>query len=183
MSRVISTLVCKEPVSRWPDGSPSGNGVISPIELCKELNMRFPLNRETCIYFTLVLGILNVETKTFRYVSAGHPEGIHVARSNQETELLIPGGPPIGMSKQAHYREYVISLNPGDRLYLYSDGLIDAFNPKREIFGKERLIEKLEDYRDMPLNDSLEKVFEDMKMWSVQQRQRDDVSILAVEIQ
>lgn len=132
-------------------------------------------------YFTLVYGILNVDTYEFRYVIAGHPGPIYFSRDS-ETTILGQPGVPIGTFKDADYEEYSVSLKPGDRLYLYSDGITEVSNSKDELFGNKRLVGVLDQNRDKPLLDSIYSALKNVEEWCSWARLEDDISILAVEI-
>ena len=86
---------------------------------------------------------------------------------------------PIGVVDTL-YEEHELELKAGDRLYLYSDGVTEASNADREMYGTERLMELLVRHRGMRLDDSLQALVADVEAWSGG-RAVDDVSVLAVE--
>ena len=155
-------------------------GLLSPAEVAEQLNKQFPMDPVSRQYFTLLYGMLNSETREFRYVSAGHPGPVYLSRAAEPVILEAPGF-PIGFFEGVKYEEHSLSMKPGDRLYLYSDGITEAMNAKGEQFGKGRLIKALKKNRNAPLKDSLSSLLEDVEEWSPA-RVEDDISILAVEI-
>ena len=162
-------------------GNTSEYHLVPPAEVAKQLNRQFLMDPEKPQYFTLVYGILNLETYKFRYVSAGHPGLIHLAQDSKAV-ILENHGFPIGCFKDINYPEYTVSLKFGDRLYLYSDGITDAMNSKEEQFEERRLISELDHSRDLPLKDSISSLVKRVEEWGGHIRLIDDVSILAVEI-
>ncbi|MCX6629852.1 MAG: SpoIIE family protein phosphatase [Candidatus Solibacter sp.] len=74
-----------------------------------------------------------------------------------------------------------MTLLKGDRLYLCTDGIIEAENDREEEFGVERLLEALEGSRDSTLGDSLSSVMELVERWSGRAGAADDASMLAIE--
>jgi serine phosphatase RsbU (regulator of sigma subunit) len=80
------------------------------------------------------------------------------------------------------YTEQHLDLKDGDRLYFYSDGIIEAMNPEREQFGIERLLKKLDTSRTLTLHDSLDQLTDELEHWTAGQGYGDDVSLLALEI-
>ena len=93
----------------------------------------------------------------------------------------LPGrGLPIGMIEHAAYQDETVVLQPGDRLYFYTDGVLEAPDASEEEFGPARLMAELERLRDLPLREGLEMVADAVRDWTDGDL-RDDVSLLAIE--
>ena len=149
-----------------------------PAEVAGQLNRRFPLDEATGQFFTLLYGILNARTGELRYVSAAHPGPVYLPQGGSPT-VLIGSGLPIGIA-DGGYREQVLTLRPGDRLYLYTDGLAEAVNDAGEQYGKRRFLEVLQEGRGADLDAGLSALWQDVCRWCGAPP-RDDVSLLAVE--
>ena len=74
-------------------------------------------------------------------------------------------------------------MNQGDRLFLYSDGVVEQANPDDEQFGEQRLQAELIDSQSNPLRQCVEALEEEVVRWSRDGHLDDDLSILAIEIQ
>ncbi len=155
--------------------------VVSPPRVAEQLNSLFPMNPVTQQYFTLLYGVLNVRTKEFRYVTAGHCPPIYFSPAGKPFEI-VEYGFPVGMFPTAQFEEQVMKMDPGGRLYLYSDGLTEAMNDRNEPFGKDRLVGAIEENRHLPLPESLSDLYERVRAWRGDAPFEDDVSLLAVEI-
>ena len=133
-------------------------------------------------YFTMVYGLLDLAggAGELRYVSAGHPGLIHVSASGTVTESDGRGF-PVGLAT-GPYTEQVMPLRRGDRIYFYSDGVIEAMDDRARIFGGDRLLDALARRRGGGLGDSVEGLVSDVVSWAGGVGLNDDVSILAVEI-
>ncbi len=94
---------------------------VPPAEVAARLHRRFPWDQITGQYFTILYGVLSLGTGEFRYVSAGHPGPVWLPRGGAP-QALPAAGYPIGVG-EADYAERSVRLGPGDRLYLFSDGL------------------------------------------------------------
>jgi phosphoserine phosphatase RsbU/P len=114
-------------------------------------------------------------------VAAGHPGPVHVPSGGAPAILEAPTGLPIGIL-DSDYGEASVQLKPGDRLYIYSDGVTEAMNEGRELFGQERLLELLDQSRSMPLDSSLSSLVRGIEGWGCRTCLKDDVSLVALEM-
>src|SRR5262249_46610426 len=111
-----------------------GVRLTSPPEVATRLNSVFAGRPENEQYFTLLYGILNLDTPELRYVCAGHPGPIHLPFKGS-ARVVESSGFPVGIFEEATFEELRIPLGPGDRLYLDSDGLPDAMDAEGAPFG------------------------------------------------
>ena len=155
--------------------------LLSPPDVAQQLNSQFPFEPTRPQYFTLLFGILDLRTNDFRYVSAGHPGPVHQSQRGDPMILETPGF-PIGLLTEANWEEQVLHLDPGDRLYLYSDGVTESANGRGEEFGPERLLEAIGQSRAKPLQESLSSLLSSVEEWRGGTGLEDDISILAVEM-
>ena len=151
-----------------------------PAEVAKELNRRFQLDLETWQYFTLFYGVLNVQTFDLRYVSAGQPGPVYVPYRDAPQNLHLPVF-AIGWVPQPNYQERRLQLRPGDRLHLYSDGVDEAMNDRRELFGDQRLVRAIAENSRLPLEEHVTNVLRTAELFAGRPPE-DDVSALALEI-
>ncbi len=159
----------------------SGFQIVSPAEVCQQLNVLFPMNPATAQYFTLLYGVFDLKTREFRSVSAGHCAPIYLSPGRKPFAIEIHGF-PIGLFKEASYEEQVMKTEPCSRLYLYSDGLTEAVNLQGEGFGEDRLLRTIEESRSRPLQESPCYILDRVQEWSSSTRLEDDVSLLALEL-
>ncbi len=127
----------------------------------------------------MICGVLDARTGEFHYVSAGHPGPVHLPAGAGPVILGSPGF-PIGLAEDA-YEERSVRLAAGDRLYLYSDGVIEMTGPAGELFGDARLLEAVGRGRSVPLRESVAAVLSEVERWHATASAQDDVSIVAVE--
>ena len=170
----LSCLFTKE------DKVTSKKSLVSPAEVATRLNHMFPMSKGDNQYFTLLYGIFNTKEKTFRYVCAGHPAPILI-RKGQEVTLGEARSLPIGLFDDEQYEECMLQLAIGSRLYLYSDGVLEAMNSNREIFGETRLKSVIESHQAMSLQASVETIGATVSDWTTVGQVHDDLSILALE--
>jgi len=162
--------------------TPSGRRRITPpARVAEELNRLFPFDPDVGQYFTLFYGVLNTRSRLVRFVSAGHPSPIRVSGPDRSIVLDAPGY-PIGITETPEYEEHVVRLQPGDRLYVYSDGLSDAANSEGNMLGAVRLQNLLGSLHGVTLENTLTELWNAVGRWSGHDKPVDDVSMLAVEI-
>lgn len=154
--------------------------ITPPAEVARELNRRFPMESQNGLYFTMAYGVLNTDTGEMQYVVAGHPPLVHIPRGGKP--VFLPGnGCPIGMIDESEFDEYKVKFQPGDRIYIYSDGVPEAMNEKLEQFTNPRMMSVLSNCTARPLSNSVDELFETVRQWCVPKGPKDDVTILGCE--
>ena len=154
---------------------------VDPVQVASRLNSLYPMASNGNHYFTMIYGLLDVHTRRLRFTVAGHPGPILAPTGGQPQRLDVSGF-PIGMIDEAEYEESVIELQPGDRLYLHSDGLTEEVNAQDEQFGDERLLSAIADGQALGLSDTVESLVRKVIAWRGEDHLRDDVSILAIAV-
>ncbi|HVW01970.1 MAG TPA: SpoIIE family protein phosphatase [Planctomycetaceae bacterium] len=155
--------------------------ITRPGEVAFELNRRFPMETQGDLYFTMVYGVLDTQTNVLTYVVAGHPPAVHVPNGGEPRTL--PGdGFAIGMVDGVDFDEHTLQLQPGDRVYFYSDGVPEAMSPALEQFSSGRMLSSLHNHSTEPLAQKVNGLFDAVREWCLPNGPKDDVSILACEI-
>ena len=179
LSRILSPIPESPLKYRMPDRP--HYGISEPARVLSDLNERFQVNEETMQYFTMVYGIINTERHCLTLAPAGHPPPIHISSAGEIT-LLGAGSFPVGLLPEADYEMEEAKFHPGDRLYLYSDGITECFNPEMEAYSQERLLERLEEWRDLPLQDMMDRLEGDLRAWREDDEFSDDLTLLVIEM-
>jgi sigma-B regulation protein RsbU (phosphoserine phosphatase) len=149
--------------------------------VARQLNDEFPMDTATAQYFTLVYGVLNPSRREFRYVCAGHPAPIHVSATGK-AQPLASGGLPVGFMQNAKYKTGELKLEPGDRIYLFSDGLTESENDDGQFFEMDRVIDGIESSHAQDLQGALESVIRDARRWRNHRSPEDDLTLLGFEV-
>lgn len=152
----------------------------SPAVILARLNRRFPIDPQTSQFFTIIYAVVDPRRRLLRYASAGHP-GVLLCKADGTTSYEGSTGLPVGIVEEAGFVERELSLSPGSRVLLFSDGVIEARNHKEEQFGIERLAALLEAGRGQSLESVLDKVVGAVQEWSDNKLQ-DDVSLVGLEL-
>jgi len=188
LSVSLSRVLTSEPTSSvlWiTDPGSAESRIASPLEVMTELSKRFPYDMQTGQYFTMVYAVIDLENQRLTYASAGH-EPMIIVGSGREAEFGKSTGQPIAlvpaMIMKSTYEEQSIEICPGDRIYLYSDGIPEAHDAGGDQYGNERLTAKLAELLETDLDQGLPKVLETVRQWQGGPHFDDDVSILGVEV-
>ena len=110
----------------------------SPVRVLEVLNDIVMKTAPKRMLMTFFFGVLDPGTSTLRFASAGHLDPYVYRARAKKLELLSAWGFPLGVRRREPFHESVVRFEPGDRLVLYSDGLIEALNDEGEPFGFER---------------------------------------------
>jgi len=115
---------------------------LNPVELLDRLN-GFVAERKTDLFCTAFLCEYDPACRILSFCNAGQTPPIHV-RSTGKIHELRSGGLPLGLLPEGEYRLSTEAFEPGDLLFLYTDGIIEARNSDRELFGLPRLVRTLQ---------------------------------------
>ena len=104
----------------------------------RELARRY--TREGGAFVTMLYAAYDADARVFHYANAGHPDPIVRRRGGSIERPRHPGaGLPLGIVDDAEYAPHALALAPGDAIVLYTDGITEAFDDRRELFGEARL--------------------------------------------
>jgi sigma-B regulation protein RsbU (phosphoserine phosphatase) len=95
-------------------------------------------------FVTLTYGVLDAVSHTYSYSNAGHPPVLHYQAVTGKVRELGVGGAVLGVWEEIEYPRETVSLETGDALVLYTDGIIEVSNASEEVFGIERLREVID---------------------------------------
>ena len=117
----------------------SAIGMGAPGSVLGEVNTLLTENNDAMMFVTLVYAIYEPETGILTYANGGHCNPLVVHPDGSSTELALTGGVALGVMPGLDYREDNTTLNPGETLVLYTDGVSEAMNAAGEEFGVNRL--------------------------------------------
>jgi len=122
------------------------------------------------------------EQRSAIYASAGHSQPLIWRKATGSCELLDAEGLILGVRREFPYEEETVDFSPGDVLLLYTDGIIEANDPNGELFGEERLIELLKDSHALPPQELIDRIFNQVRLFTGTQGFSDDVSLVVMRV-
>ncbi|RMH36133.1 MAG: response regulator [Nitrospirae bacterium] len=152
-----------------------------PGDILQGFNRDYPVTDQG-EYFTMWLGSLHRPSRTLRYAAAGHPAAILV-RADRSLVRLGAQTWPVGFGVNEDYATRSQQVEPGDRLYLYTDGLYEIFSPSDHMWGKEGLEHACTEAHEQPLHTALPWIVDRARHWQQRQLFRDDVALVGIDIQ
>jgi len=153
---------------------------LSLSEATRRINDLTCLNTGQDKFITFFWGSLNHQTRQFHYVNAGHNPPF-LLRSDGRVERLDIGGIILGLMKtQSPYPEGAVTLETGDVIVMFTDGVSEAMNPEGEDFGEERLEKVLTAARTSPAPKIIASVREALVAYARGAPQSDDITMLVL---
>ncbi len=154
-------------------------GPHDPAAVVTEANRRFPMTAEGD-YFTLWFGVLHLRTWRLTSVSAGHG-GALLCRRDEGAIWLSQSNLPLGFDPEASYESVAHPIDPGDRLYLLSDGVYESMSPQKELWGRDRLQAVVERHRAASLDRVIDECLDASRAWQRAEHFADDAAMVGVE--
>lgn len=149
-------------------------------QLLAKLEQEFPLERFN-LYFSMIYLEIDHECRQMRWINAGHPDPI-LLRNGEAPLLLKGGGPFVGLDQAELVDEQQIELKPGDRIYLYSDGITERRSQDGGFFGEKLLMESLARENQQPLQKQTDAVIADNDTYGAPLPPQDDITLVGLEI-
>lgn len=153
---------------------------ISPKEVLSQVNTQLCENNEAEMFVTVWLGVMQISTGHMVCANAGH-EYPAIRRVGGQYELLHDKhGFVLAGMEGSRYREYEITLEKGDSLFVYTDGVPEATNAENELFGTDRMLEALNQNPDAASEEVIREVQKAIEVFMKQAPQFDDITMLSM---
>ncbi len=159
--------------------------------IVKRVNELLVKSTDPHMFATFFYGVLDRSVGTFTCTNAGHNPPL-LLRSDGEIEQLEAGGLPLGMLADVPFEQETVTLEPGDKLLMYTDGITEAIGPLPDgtipleedtvetMFGEERLIELFKESRSLSAVEIREKVLQAVAEHTHGVPQSDDITLVVV---
>ena len=153
----------------------------APRDVVARLNHLFCHNIHLTKFVTLFLARYDERSRELTYCNAGHnPPLIH--RRDGTIESLRPTGAAIGLAEQSLFGQNTTTLNIGDRMLLYTDGVVESVNARKDEFGDERLEELLRETKGRTSQQLVASLRERLQQFAGVATPADDTTIIAVNV-
>ena len=156
-------------------------GDFAPNENLNELNKIIYSDITEDMFITMMHSKYNKENKTLYYSNAGHNPLVVYRASTDSIELHIVKGVAIGFLEEYKYRQGEIQLNKGDIVIFYTDGITEAENSNKEMFGLERLKEVIYNNKNKSPKELRKVILESINRFRKDYEQTDDLTFVILK--
>lgn len=153
----------------------------APEEILKAANIELCEGNAAKMFVTVWLGIIDLTTGIMKCANAGHEYPV-LMRSGSDFDIYRDTHTPVlALVKKMKFKEYELHLQPGDRIFVYTDGIPEAVNDAGDAYGTERLVQALNAKKEEPLEIALPYIIEDIRAFASDAEQFDDITMLGFE--
>ena len=156
-----------------------------PAEVLYKSNDLIYQDSQAGMFVTLFYAYFNAPNRELFYASAGHNEQLIFRHDTHTFEKLVAKGRPLGVVDSAlhgAYGEGKAFLNAGDLLVLYTDGVVEAINERKEEFGMDRFCKIVSENMVLSSDQLVKKIFREVKAFAGSEAQYDDFTLMIIKI-
>lgn len=151
-------------------------------EVAARANNQLCYKNESGMFVTAFICVLDVRSGEVQFVNAGHNCPFVQKQDGAFEMFRTKANLVFGLMEDVPYREQTLTLNPGDSIYLYTDGVTEALNPEQELFGDDRLYEILNRHRAQAGEPEtfVQAIYREVQAFADGEPQADDITMLYV---
>ncbi|MBR3646369.1 MAG: SpoIIE family protein phosphatase, partial [Lachnospiraceae bacterium] len=154
----------------------------TPQEIMTKANIELCEGNDAGMFVTAWIGIVDLTTGVMRCSNAGHEYPI-IKRNGGDYELIKDKHTlALGAMYETKAKEYEVKLQPGDRIFVYTDGVAEEINANGKQYGTDRVLEALNSAKDLPVDKTLEKMSDNLERFKGNMDQFDDITMLCFEM-
>ena len=152
----------------------------SPAECLEKSNRRICASNPHFLFVTVLYGVLDTQSGDFTYSNGGHLLPYLFAEGLPPHMLESTGGALLGISDDVSFTEKTVRIEKGQRLFMYSDGITEAFNTQEIAFGDQRLVEELAQLGSANADQIVRNVVDNVHRFAGEADQSDDITAVAL---
>lgn len=148
-------------------------------EALGQVNKTLCEDNPMCMFVTVFVFVLDMVSGEMRYVNGGHNPPLLLQNGKLFQFMQLKRGIALGALEDSVYIQDSLALNPGDKIYLYTDGVNEAMNEQDELFGNDRFLNSANIYSDMPPEEFDKSLRADIAVFTNGVDQSDDITTLS----
>jgi GAF domain-containing protein len=152
----------------------------SPAAVLARVNDLLVADAQYGMFVTTIYAVLSLETGQLAYANAGHPPLLLSRLRTRHLEWLGKGGIALGVLEGIHLEEQLVSLEMGDNLIFYTDGITEAFSTEGDIYGEQRLAASAETAGDASAQAMLDAIYGSVNAFVADNSASDDLTLMVL---
>jgi phosphoserine phosphatase RsbU/P len=157
-----------------------GGALLPPDRIITKVNEELCLDNRQGMFVTVFFGILDPATALMSFCNAGHNPPFILSRANGVAALEGPRSKPLGIRPTFVYETGTCKLEPGDAIFLFTDGITEAMDAAGDWFSQERLLDSLKSLAEAPASDLVGQVIANVREFAGMAPQADDIAAMAI---
>jgi sigma-B regulation protein RsbU (phosphoserine phosphatase) len=153
----------------------------STADCLSQVNKLLRAEKTNAMFVTVFYGILNTQTGEVEYSNGGHNPPLIIRSDQKIRQSELTDNFVVGAISSTEYHVKKIHLQPGDSILLHTDGVTEAMNQKNEQYSEERLIQCLENQNNLSVVEMVQKLSENVSVFTADAEQSDDITIMALK--
>jgi len=152
----------------------------TPLDILTRVNAQLAKENQANLFVTMILGVVDTRSGRMVYGQGGHNPPVLLSAGGKPA-YEPPGGMPLGVFEDAKFGERELQLKPGETLLVYTDGVTEAMNQARDLFGEERLLSAVTERASLSAEKLTESVVEKVEEFVQEAERSDDITLLAIK--
>lgn len=154
---------------------------VDPGAVLAKVNNDLAEDNESCMFVTLFLAVINIHTGEVNYASAGHNPPLLLPKG-KEAEWVPPLNELVaGIMEDTSYTTKTMTMNPGDTLFIYTDGVTEAMDNDKALYSEDRLVEVINQCGGRSAEEIIHCIEHSLKQFTGGAEQSDDITMLAMQ--
>lgn len=153
----------------------------TPQAVLERANRLILADARSGLFVTCFYGILDIESGDMLFADGGHNYPLHYRTSSALVEPLQAQGIVLGIVPEPRFEQHATVIAPGDVLCFYTDGVTEAMNQRRQLFGEERLAEILRRSHHLTPEEIIERIIDAVTSFTAGTPQADDITLVVLK--
>ncbi|MCX5804515.1 MAG: SpoIIE family protein phosphatase [Proteobacteria bacterium] len=154
---------------------------LTPDRIISRVNEELCVGNDTNMFVTIFCAILNVCNGEMEYTNGGHNPPLIIRKTGEVSMIKSTGGIVVGVIDDAKYTIDKLTLEPGDSIYLYTDGVNEAMNKNGEFFSDKRLEQGIIRLKEESIKDIIDGIMEEIEYFVQDMPQSDDITMMVIQ--
>ncbi|MCX5813004.1 MAG: SpoIIE family protein phosphatase [Proteobacteria bacterium] len=154
---------------------------LTPDRIVSRVNEELCVGNDNNMFVTVFCAILDVRTGEMEYTNGGHNPPLIIRKTGEVSVLKSTGGIVVGVIDDAKYTVDKLTLEPGDSIYLFTDGVNEAMNKNNELFSDKRLEQGIIRLKEKSIKEIIDGIMGEIELFAQDTPQSDDITMMVIQ--